>query len=225
MPAAYIKQEKGLTIVEMMIATAVAGAVILISIFTVTSAARSARFNIVHSHYESRLQTALDDVAMYVLESRPSLVTFHPYVRDGRNQTALAFPTARNRQGNYVLMDAGGNVSATPLWQAMVVYAYADGMVRRYMDFSPRSYGSPISVVSVGETQMRLSDGTVFNLDGTPVNANQLIMPVLDNARRFEAVSAVPVQLRVEAGVVVDEVGEEVFIVTLDTGILARNHN
>jgi hypothetical protein len=162
---------------------------------------------------------------MYLLESRPSLVAFYTYTRDGRNQTAISFPTARNRQGNYVLMDADGNVFGTPLWQAVCVYAYADGMVRRYMDFSPRSYGSPISVISIDETQMRLSDGTVFNLDGTPLNANQAIWPLLDNARRFEAQDAIPVQLTVEAGVVVDQVADEVFIVTLDTGILARNHN
>ena len=220
-----VKRDRGLTIIEMMIATAVAGVVILISIFSVTSAARSARFNIVHSHYESRLQTALDDVSMYLLESRPSLVSFYPYSRDGRNQTAIVFPTARNRQGNYVLMDEDGNVSGTPLWQAIAVYAYSDGMVRRYMDFRPRSYGSPISVVSMDEEQMRLSDGTTFNLNGKPLNANQQSWPILDNARRFEAQDAVPVQLTVEAGVVVDHVADQVFIITLDTGILARNHN
>lgn len=219
------RRETGFTIMEMMIAIAVAGVIFALSLVATTNIHDTAGLSTVYWSYESRLQRALDDVSFYLLESRPSLVSFYTYERDGLEHTAIVFPTARNRSGTFVFQDEHGDVWATPLWQAIVVYAYADGIVRRYMDFSPRSYSSPFTVMDITDTEIVLSDGTRFNLNGVPKDNSQQVFPVLDQARRFVAEDTVPIHLVIEAALTIERPPAQTFIITLDTGILARNYN
>ena len=217
--------QAGFTIIELMIALAAAGIVVAASLVAMTRIHDDAGLSTAYWQCESRLQMALDDVSTYLLETRPSLVSFYTYNRDGRQHTAISFPTARDRDGNFVLRDENGAVAAVPHWQGIVVYAYADGFVRRYIDYSERSYSSPVSITNITSTQIILNDGTRFNLDGTPRNSNQRVMTVLDHARRFVAENTTPIHLIMEAEIVLTRPPQQTYVITLDTGILARNNN
>lgn len=217
-------RQAGMTLIEVTIATAVLGVLIAMFFTSLRTTTDAARMVMANAYYEARLQYALDEVTRDLLETRPSLVTFYVYARDGLDHTAICFPTARDRNLNYVLRDATGQVSATPLWQGIIVYAYANGFVRRYADYTPRSYGSAINITSIDANQITLQDGTRFNLNGSET-ANQRIDTILDHARRFEATAGTPIMLTMEASVEVEQVRNHVFVITLNTGVVGRNNN
>ncbi|MBN1808463.1 MAG: prepilin-type N-terminal cleavage/methylation domain-containing protein [Planctomycetes bacterium] len=246
--------DRGFTLLEMMIATAIIAAVIGLSMILLHQASSTTRVNMLQTHYEGRLQEALDDITMRIIETSPGKVSLFAYDLDGQRHTAITFPSARGMDGNYVLVDEMGIVSAVPHWQCIVVYAYHGGMVRRYEDYTPRSYTNVAYVTNVGAATMDVWDGSTtiqFNLDGTPMNANQKIEPILDQARRlfaheeqevgdpqvppnppdllpvppiYESLNP-PLNLVIEAEIQVGIRGRETLVVRLDTSVLARNQN
>jgi len=184
------KGERGFSLFEMMLATAIMAVILGISLIVLKRANEEASVVMLQTFYESRLQTALDDVTMRVVESNPAKISLHAYDMDGRRHTAIVFPTARDRDDHFVLRNVLGMITPTPQWQCLVMYAYSGGFVRRYVDYTPRDYTNIAYLDGITGTQFRVWDGSqfiFFNRDGTPVNANQQVQVILNSARRIFA--------------------------------------
>jgi prepilin-type N-terminal cleavage/methylation domain-containing protein len=249
-----MRVNSGFTLLELMIVTAIIATVIGLSMVMLKQAGDDARTNILMSHYESRLQTTLDDIVMHSIESSSTKMSLYAYDRDGKRHTVIVFPTARDRDDEYIFTGVGGVPSPTPVWQALVVYAYSNGSIYRYMDFTPRVYTNRPYVQNIDNTTITVYDGTkdiYFNLDGTPRNANQTVWKVLDHAssllafmpqsddppynqeppgqgalttRRYD-IYRQPVNLRVEAEVPIEHREGATIVISLGTGVLTRNQN
>jgi prepilin-type N-terminal cleavage/methylation domain-containing protein len=180
----------GFTLLELMIVTGIIATVIGLSMVMLKQAGDDARMNILMSHYESRLQTALDDIVMHAIETNPSKMSLYAYDEDGQRHAVITFPTARDVDDQYALFGPGGVVTPTPQWQALVVYAYSRGSIYRYMDFTARDYTNIAYVTAITANTITVFDGSaliMFNRDGTPRNANQRVWKLLEHASRLFA--------------------------------------
>ncbi|GIW73279.1 MAG: hypothetical protein KatS3mg102_2821 [Planctomycetota bacterium] len=164
------RDERGFSLLELVVAGAVLVVLLgLIGAVLAESAELSASRGVL-MHAETAAQARLFDLRLELMETNPahvSVLSFSdPLLAGGGPQAALAFSSARDPQGAFQMSNG------RPVWQAVVVYCpYGDpnegGQLRRYADYTPRSY--PVSIVSVDATQIRLSDGTVLPRAGGTV--------------------------------------------------------
>lgn len=182
---------KGFTLVELMIATAVIATVIGLSMVILKQASDSAAEITVQAHHENRLQEALSDMVMRAVESNPSRVTLFGYDEaDGTRQGIIVFPTARDADDDFRYVDATGNIVVTPQWQGLVIYAVSNNALYRYIDYNFRTYTNAAYVRQIDATTITVYDGAgdiTLNRDGTPANAGQNVTKLLDNVKHLFA--------------------------------------
>jgi type II secretory pathway pseudopilin PulG len=184
----------GVTLIEVTIASVVFGLMIVLLMGMLGRAMGSAEMDLSQTYAEDNVQNAVDTIIHDLKETSPAKVSFFQFVEDGRTQTAIVFPSARD-QNNQFVYKIGAEVQSQPVWQCVRVYCYVpqngrdDGYIYRYADYSPRSYTNPITVSTISATQIKLSDKTTFQRDGT-VGANQSIITLSGRFSQLE--SAVP---------------------------------
>ncbi|MCX7806544.1 MAG: type II secretion system GspH family protein [Planctomycetota bacterium] len=227
---------KGMTLLEVVIATTIFAAMIVAALGLMGQVVDTADTDMSQAFAEEQVQNAADTIVLDLKETSPQLCWFYQFTEDGRNQTAIVFPCARNQAGRFIYK-VGTNVSPTPVWQSIRVYCYAgdpaagrdDGYIYRYDDYNTRSYTNPITVTSITSAEIRLSDGTRFNRTGS-LSANQTRTIVQG---RFTSLSAtrdattgkirmnVQSRYRQRGG----PLGTDFITVTLSNEVLSRNRN
>ncbi len=189
------RNRAGYNLLEVVIASSIFGLLIAMLMGMFGRAMGSAEMDLNQTHIEGQVQDAVDRIIQDLKETTPAKVTFYQFVEDGRAQTAFAFPCARDQNDSFIYR-SGGAVQNQPVWQSIRVYCYITqpgingGFIRRYDDYTLRSYTNSISVTNITATTITLSDGTKFQRDGT-VAANQKILVLGGLFVQLEA--AVPV--------------------------------
>ena len=185
----------GFTLLETVIASAIFALLIALVMGMLGRAIGSAEMDLEQSFIEDQVQNAVDDIIQDLKETDPSMVNFYQFDEDGRTQTAITFPSARDTNGTFIFK-VGGEVQNEPVWQSIRVYCYVQvagqdgGWIYRYEDFSARGYTNPITVTNVTATTITVSDGTTFNRRG-PLGANQSLLRL--PGRFVQLVAEVPV--------------------------------
>jgi prepilin-type N-terminal cleavage/methylation domain-containing protein len=186
--------QAGYTLLEVVIASSIFALLIALIMGMLGRAMGSAEMDLSQTFVEDQVQNAVDSIIDDLKETSPAKVTFYQFAENGRPQTAICFPSARDVNGQFIYKVAG-QVQSSPVWQCVRVYCFCPGgggnggWIRRFEDYSLRSYTNPISVTSVTTTQIKLSDGTIFQRNGTS-SGNQRMTTVPGYFVQME--SAVP---------------------------------
>jgi prepilin-type N-terminal cleavage/methylation domain-containing protein len=188
------KGAAGFTLLEVVIASSIFALLICLLMGMLGRAMGSTEMDVRQTLTEDQVQNAVDDIIQDLKETSPAKVTFFQFVDDGRTQTAITFPCARSETNDFVFT-VSGQVQYQPVWQCVRVYCFVSepnmlgGWIKRYDDYSVRSYTNPITVSNITASTITLSDGTTFNRGG-PAKADQKIVTV--PGRFFQMESAVP---------------------------------
>jgi type II secretory pathway pseudopilin PulG len=177
------RSQAGHTLLEVVVASTVFALVVTMVMGMLSWTLGLTEIDMAQTHCEEQVQNAVDQVTGDLKETTPAKVTFYQFAEDGRAQTAICFPSARDLNNNFIYT-LDGEVQSSPVWQSIAVYCYVSvpgqngGWIYRYNDFSARSYTNPISVTSVTADTIALSDGTTFSRRGNPgAGQARLIIP------------------------------------------------
>jgi prepilin-type N-terminal cleavage/methylation domain-containing protein len=190
----YARAQAGYTLLEVVIASSIFALLIAMVMGMLGRATGSAEMDLEQTHIEDQVQNAVDAIIDDMKETSPADVCFYQFTEEGRSQTALCFPCARDINNDFIFM-VGGQIQSRPVWQCIRVYCWSSdgsgrgGWIRRYEDYSLRSYTNPVSVTNVNANTIQLSDGTTFQREG-PAGADQRITFVPGRFVQMEA--AVP---------------------------------
>jgi len=185
------RKSAGFTLLEVVIATSIFALLICLVMGMLERAMGSAAMDMEQTYVEDQVQNAVDTVIADLKETSPAKVTFYQFVEGGRGQTALALPSARNLTGSFIYK-IGTAVQPQPVWQCVRVYCYVPqstgdwGEIKRFEDYSPRSYTNQVAVTNVTANEVILSDGTRFNRRG-PQKANQRVVTLFGRFVQLEA--------------------------------------
>ena len=227
---------KGMTLLETIIATTIFAAMIVSALGLLSQVVNTADTDMAQTFAEDQVQNAADAIVMDLKETSPQLCSFYSFTEDGRQQTAIVFPCARNQNGRFIYKN-GTAVSPVPIWQSVRIYCYAgdpaagrdDGFIFRYDDYSPRSYTNPITVTQLTDSQIRLSDGTVFSRQGAlSANQRRTILPgrfIALWAERDATTGKIRMNVQSRFRQKGGPVGRENITVTLSNEVLSRNRN
>lgn len=188
------RNRAGYSLLEVLIASSIFSLLIAMLMGMLGRAMGTAQMDLNQTHIEDQVQNAVDRIIQDLKETTPAKVTFYQFMEDGRTQTAFAFPCARDQNDSFTYR-VGGVVQNKPVWQSIRVYCYVPqagingGFIRRFDDYSARSYTNSISVTNITATTITLSDGTTFQRNGA-VAANQRIIVLGGRFTQLEA--AVP---------------------------------
>ncbi len=229
----------GFSLLEVVIAMGIFSLVLTGTFLLCRDAASQSSADMLQTHAENQVQEAVDLIVKELKETSPVLRSSYDFTEGGWTQTALVFPTARRRvvagdpqSEKFVYTDASGNVQSEPCWQGIEVICYApnpggsDGGLFKYVDYGAHSYVAPITVVAITASQIRLSDGTVFNRtprDG-PKGALQDRITIQGSFVQVMTQGVDPVQLTIRAQSR-NEKMRGMVTTTLTNEALSRNHN
>lgn len=162
---------RGFTIVEVMIASTILAICMGVALTFLGKMADSMETDIQFKDLQLTTQYMLDALTTDLKESKPSMVSIfdreevNPDHTDDGNlwQTAVCFPTARNKAGEFQYMDEDGVVQEEPVWQGIVVYFIDQGHLVRYIDYTATFTDSTWpQISSINGTTITLTDGTTF---------------------------------------------------------------
>ena len=227
---------RGMTLLEVTIATTIFAAMVVAALGLMGQVVDTADTDMSQTFAEEQVQNAADTIVMDLKETSPQLCSFYQFTEDGRNQTAIVFPCARNQAGKFIYK-VGTTVNPTPIWQSIRVYCYVgdpstgrdDGYICRYDDYNARSYTNHITITSITPSEIRLSDGTRFSRTGA-LSANQTRTII---SGRFISLSATrdattgKIRMNVQSRYRqrVGPMGTDFITVTLSNEVLSRNRN
>lgn len=194
----------GFTLMEVMFTSAILAIVMVICLAFLVQTTDVTSMDAVQTYAENQVQEAADEIVRDLKEAAPALCSFYHFPTASPVDTAICFPSARDqtgRDGNFVYTRSG-EVQPYPVWQCIQVYCRApNGKLFRFRDYTAtRDYTFAITVTSVTDTTITLSDGTTFNRVGT-AGANQTVRELSGIFTQVKTQGTSPVQLIVSSTV------------------------
>ncbi|MBX3467800.1 MAG: prepilin-type N-terminal cleavage/methylation domain-containing protein [Planctomycetes bacterium] len=246
------RRRRGLTLLEVMIATVVLGVLVAVA-FDLTS--RAAQFSAISghkAHVQAKAQLGLALLSTLVRESTADQVcpfrivdppggtiTFESGAQVPASQVFLCFPVPRGPDGLFAFHQ-GGTVLSEPRWQGIAVIGHHAGTLREYVQYGaglPFSGANPIRISAVSPTTITLTNGTTFDRAGA-VGANQTSRVLVNDVAQLESpnyttgavLGGQPLQLRLTLldrvrTTSINQGAGFVVVASFETGILARNRN
>ena len=224
------KRQAGVTLLETLVASGIFALLIGMVMGMFARLVTSSEMDILQTQVENQVQDAVDDVVRDIKETAPILYSSYDFTEGGYTQSALCFPTARDKAKAQFTYKIGTVVQSQPVWQAMEVVCYVknpnstDGWLYKYTDYNAHSYVNPIKVSSVTTSQITLSDGTKFSRLGT-LSANQKRVQIQGRFIQVMTQGTSPVQLTVRSACKEKVIRGGLLITTLTNEALSRNHN
>lgn len=210
--------KKGMTLLEVVIATAILALVMSTLYLLLFATTRSSTQEMILRDAQHQLQLRMDEITKDLRESKQSIIRVYDFndpLMPTADQTVLVIPTARDVDNNFQV------VNATPSWQRVIVYAprwnpdLKTGELRRYViDPCPDEFKDEINAPAFTITADEITIGTAV-IDRA---SGDRLMTKLDYLKTGISGGNVSLDISVEGSAVV-----QIKNVDLQSGAKGRN--